>query len=468
MEIARPMRYRIDVKDPLQKDAMAGILAKGDKNANRVIVDLYDGEMPIELGSAKVTGKFYRDEDAMIIPLEGKAEGNTATVMLIDHCYAMDSGFTLSIKTTIGETARTILMITGRVVTDGEGRYMDVTGIVPNIDAIIAQYAEMKRVTQEAIDATEAAKDETEVVKGIRTAAEAALEDAREATEAADGWYKAGAEITMLAAEDAASISVETNATGAKIVKFQIPRGFTGLTPKITFQIATGEPGTNATIAQSGTAENPVLLLTIPRGDTGDIGNLKINGVGLSADGTITLTADDVGALDASRIADNLTTERSNYALSARAGKQLADEKQAKIDENNAAAVRNVLGLGGSTAALRIGYGGTGATSASGARANLGLGGLSTRDIQSGTANITAYSGFMEYKEITFNKPFKTTPIVMVSMRGNDPINDRCSVSDISPTGCTLYYGNQDNFGEPKTGTVAWMAIGYLADETEG
>lgn len=468
MEIARPMRYRIDVKDPLQKDAMAGILAKGDKNANRVIVDLYDGEMPIELGSAKVTGKFYRDEDAMIIPLEGKAEGNTATVMLIDHCYAMDSGFTLSIKTTIGETARTILMITGRVITDGEGRYMDVTGIVPNIDAIIAQYAEMKRVTQEAIDATEAAKDETEVVKGIRTAAEAALDDAREATEAADGWYRAGAEITMLAAEDAASISVETNETGAKIVKFQIPRGFTGLTPQITFQIATGEPGTNATIAQSGTAENPVLLLTIPRGDTGDIGNLKINGVGLSADGTITLTADDVGALDASRIADDLTTERSNYALSARAGAQLQKEKQPMIDKSNAAAVRGVLGLGETTGALSVARGGTGATSATEARKKLYLGDIATKDIQNGWVTLTAASGRNASQEIVFPKPFNTIPVVMATCSGGQPIHDSCTVQSITATGCKIWYGNRDGNGEDRTVSVAWMAIGYLADETEG
>ena len=468
MEIARPMRYRIDVKDPLQKDAMAGILAKGDKNANRVIVDLYDGEMPIELGSAKVTGKFYRDEDAMIIPLEGKAEGNTATVILIDHCYAMDSGFTLSIKTTIGETARTILMITGRVVTDGEGRYMDVTGIVPNIDAIIAQYAEMKRVTQEAIDATEAAKDETEVVKGIRTTAEAALEDAREATEAADGWYRAGAEITMLAAEEAASISVETNETGAKIVKFQIPRGFTGLTPQITFQIATGEPGTNATIAQSGTAENPVLLLTIPRGDTGDIGNLKINGVGLSPDGTITLTADDVGALDASRITDDLKTERSNYALSARAGAQLQKEKQPMIDKSNAAAVRGVLGLGETTGALSIERGGTGAVSAAQAREKLLLGKIATMDIQNGWVTITAASGRSASAQIVFARPFKYSPVVMATCGGDRPLYDNCTAQLIKPTGFTLWYGNRDGDGEERSAQIAWMAIGVPADETEG
>ena len=66
-------------------------------------------------------------------------------------------------------------------------------------------------------------------------------------------------------------------------LSFSIPKGdkgntgATGATPKITVKVVTGEAGTQASVAQSGTAENPVITLTIPRGDTGSIDNLAEN-----------------------------------------------------------------------------------------------------------------------------------------------------------------------------------------------
>lgn len=75
-----------------------------------------------------------------------------------------------------------------------------------------------------------------------------------------------------------------------------IPTGNTGATPALTFEVSTGEAGTSATVEVTGTAEAPIVHLTIPKGDTGKIENLIINGKPVD-NGTITLTAADVGAL---------------------------------------------------------------------------------------------------------------------------------------------------------------------------
>lgn len=75
-----------------------------------------------------------------------------------------------------------------------------------------------------------------------------------------------------------------------------IPTGNTGATPALTFEVSTGEAGTSATVEVTGTAEAPIVHLTIPKGDTGKIENLVINGKPVD-NGTITLTASDVGAL---------------------------------------------------------------------------------------------------------------------------------------------------------------------------
>ena len=82
--------------------------------------------------------------------------------------------------------------------------------------------------------------------------------------------------------------------------------GAIGATPQITVQVKTGEPGTAASVAQSGTAENPTLEFTIPqgtkgekgeKGDTGSLSALTINGKAPDEAGKVILTAADVGAL---------------------------------------------------------------------------------------------------------------------------------------------------------------------------
>lgn len=95
----------------------------------------------------------------------------------------------------------------------------------------------------------------------------------------------------------AASV-VQSGTAEAPVIALTIPRGNVGATPQITVQVKTGEPGTAASVKQTGTAEAPVIELTIPRGDTGSLGNLTINGKAPDEAGKVTLTAANVGALD--------------------------------------------------------------------------------------------------------------------------------------------------------------------------
>ena len=80
--------------------------------------------------------------------------------------------------------------------------------------------------------------------------------------------------------EPGSDASVTNSGTSnAAVLDFSIPRGATGAkgdigaTPNITVgEVTTLEPGQQATASMSGTAENPVLNLGIPKGDTGDAG----------------------------------------------------------------------------------------------------------------------------------------------------------------------------------------------------
>lgn len=90
-----------------------------------------------------------------------------------------------------------------------------------------------------------------------------------------------------------------------------IPTGNTGATPALTFEVSTGEAGTSATVEVTGTAEAPIVHLTIPKGDTGKIENLVINGKPVD-NGTITLTASDIGALPADTAIPAKTSDLTN------------------------------------------------------------------------------------------------------------------------------------------------------------
>ena len=158
-DIMQPLRYVIDLQSGLVQQPMRGQLMKGDKKANRVIVELKDGCNKADLTGVTATGSFIRPPDAAEIPLAGSVDGNSAIIVLDDACYAQDGYCEIAVKLTVGDVSRTILSITGYVLSKGSGAYVDVSGVIPSLDDVIAQYAEMKRVTQETQEAADKANN---------------------------------------------------------------------------------------------------------------------------------------------------------------------------------------------------------------------------------------------------------------------------------------------------------------------
>ena len=145
----------------------------------------------------------------------------------------------------------------------------------------------------------------------------------------------------------------------------QGPQGEPGPTPQISMNVSTGNPGTSASVSVTGTAENPVINLTVPKGDTGSAGvyigtsqptdsNINVwidpdgepsfkavkavNGVTADDSGTVTLTPDDLGAataeevsqlkdekVDKSSVVNNYMTTQEGFVADARALKDLND-----------------------------------------------------------------------------------------------------------------------------------------------
>lgn len=307
-DIAQAMRYKIDVKNGLVKQPMVGVLMRGDKNANRIIAQLVDGDKTVSLDGVTVTGKFFRGGDGVEITLEGTASGNEASVLLDKHCYAVDGYFEASIKLTTGGATRTILTITGHVESDGEGGILDIENVIPSVADIVAQYQRMQEVTEQTNAAMQKANEASE---RANTAAGAANQKADAANAAATEAGAAAGKIDNMTVSATAldtgqpPTAALSEVDGHYLLSLGLPRGATGATPQISVQVTTGAPGSQASVSVTGTAENPVIHLTIPRGDTGEIGALKINGKTPDASGAVTLGAGDVGALAAGATAVN-------------------------------------------------------------------------------------------------------------------------------------------------------------------
>lgn len=157
IDIMQPIRFSIDLGSGLVQTPLRMQLMKGDKKANRVIVVLTDDGKEADLTGVTVSGSFIRPGDAAEIPLLGTVEGNRAIVVLDDACYAQEGYCEINVALTMNGVKRTIVSLTGYVLSKGSGAYVDVSGVIPSLDDIIAQYAEMRRVTEEAQEAASAA-----------------------------------------------------------------------------------------------------------------------------------------------------------------------------------------------------------------------------------------------------------------------------------------------------------------------
>ena len=317
---------KIDVDAEILMTPIRTLYASGDKNAHTFELSLYRNKEPLEIDGAGVIGYFIR-ADGYTVSVEGTASGNVAKATLSESCYAVIGQFNLIIKVTVGIERKAVFWGNGYVTRSRTDAIIDPSQTIPSLDELLAQIAATEAAAKAANTAATNANNATKAAQTATTNANAATKAANTAATNANNATKAvqtattNANTATKAANTAAGkidnmtvqvSGLEAGATptanlelvdGHYNLSFAIPKGdkgntgATGATPKITVKVVTGEAGTQASVAQSGTAENPVITLTIPRGDTGSLGNLTINGKAPDAAGKVELAAADVSAL---------------------------------------------------------------------------------------------------------------------------------------------------------------------------
>ena len=301
-------KRRIDVDVETQITPLKSLYASGDKNAHTFELSLYRGAEEIDLSGANALGYFIR-ADGHTISIKGETNGNIVTLTLSEGCYYVVGDFHFVIKVSIGEIRKAVFYGVGYVTRSATDAIVDEENVIPSLDELLAQIAATesaaKSANQAASAANSAATSAAQAASAAGTNASAANSAANSATAAASAASAAATKIddmtitaTGLVAGAAPTVDL-TEVDGHYNIALGLPKGDKGdpgATPQITVQVKTGEPGTAASVKQTGTVEAPVIELTIPRGDTGNIGSLTINGKTPDSAGKVELTAADVGA----------------------------------------------------------------------------------------------------------------------------------------------------------------------------
>lgn len=299
-------KRKIDVDAEIQMTPLKSLYASGDKDAHIFELSLYRGAQEMDLSGASAQGYFIR-ADGYTVPIVGAISGNVVSLTLSEACYYIVGNFNLIIKVSIGESRKSVFWGNGYVVRSMTDAIVDEENVIPSLDELLAQIASAEAAAKAANTAATNANNATKAAQTATTNANTATKAANTATTNANNATKAAQTATTNAntATKAANTAagkidnmtvhvsgLEAGATptadltlvdGHYNLSFSIPKGdkgntgATGATPEITVKVVTGEAGTQASVAQSGTAENPVITLTIPRGDTGSIDNLAEN-----------------------------------------------------------------------------------------------------------------------------------------------------------------------------------------------
>ena len=275
-DISRIARYSLEMDAPLGTQPIVGILQRTDKKADTIQVNLKQGGQAVSLTGATAAAYFKRPVDGAQVRCVGTVNGGAITVQLADQCYKNAGPFELLLKLVSGSVERTILRLTGYVEAGGDGAIVDPTGSIPSYDELEAAVA---AATAAAETANTAAENADAKAQAAETAAGSASSAAQAANTAASAANTAAGKIDGLTvaasglAPGAAPTAAVSEVDGHKHIAFGIPKGEkgnTGATPNIQIgTVSTGNPGTDAEASMGGTAEKPMLNLTIPRGADG-------------------------------------------------------------------------------------------------------------------------------------------------------------------------------------------------------
>lgn len=341
------MPYTVHLDHTLRVTPLSTLFARGDSAAHRFELTILHAGVQDRLTGCTVSAKLYRMADSTVVSVPGSIEDGKAVAVLDKACYDYIGRFALTISIKNGEDETTVFYGDGymhgqRADTSISGEYIiyDINTLLEKIEEINAATQAAKTATSNANTATANANTATGKANTAANSANTAATNANTAKDSANAAAGKIDNMTVSATPVSTGTATASLSTvdGHYHLDLGLPKGDTGATPQISVHVQTGAAGSEASVSVSGTAENPVIHLTIPRGDVGDIGTLTINGKAPDGSGAVTLAPDDLGAataeevsalknekVDKASVVNNFMTTQEGFVADARALKDLND-----------------------------------------------------------------------------------------------------------------------------------------------
>ena len=249
--IATQLNYTYNLNHGVRLTILPMAFLTGNKEGHTFYISVVDNKGPVELSDVSVSGWLIPNDKGLVddlsVPLSGKTEFNTAILSLPQEAYFETGRFSLVINLNKNGKTSTIFWAAGNISRSNTDSQVDVGNVIPSLEDLLSQISRIENATNSANAATINANNATQ-----------------RANDAA-----ANIEGMTVGAHSTSSPNVNiSEKDGVKHIEFGL------VTPSITFEAETGAAGTEVEIEQSGTPENPVVKLTIPRGDTGNINGL--------------------------------------------------------------------------------------------------------------------------------------------------------------------------------------------------
>jgi hypothetical protein len=170
--VTHDLCYSVNLDSQLVKTPLNGIFATDDCCAHRFNFPLYKGNAQVKPSAGTtVMGYFTRYKGNTTILFEGELTENTASVELPKACYTQGGRFALVVKLMEDGVISTIFCGEGTVIKSSTDNYVDPDDIIPSLDDLLAQIANMKSATTEAKNATEEVRTVLDDEGGAQVAA---------------------------------------------------------------------------------------------------------------------------------------------------------------------------------------------------------------------------------------------------------------------------------------------------------
>ena len=131
----------------------------GDNKGHTFQISVVDNKGPVDLSGAGVTGWFIPNDknlvDDLSVPLVGSVFENVAIVSLPPEAYIETGRFSIVIKLHHNESVSTIFWGAGNVTRSNTDSQVDIGGVIPSLDDLLAQIARLEAAIEEANEATE-------------------------------------------------------------------------------------------------------------------------------------------------------------------------------------------------------------------------------------------------------------------------------------------------------------------------